>query len=163
MTRGSVYLDTNVIIAIMEAPPSDAAAIQDFWKQQLGRVALSFHTSELSLAELLVAPYRREDRSLVHDYLRLFADRHTLAVHMVSRAILDVAAVIRSGRKMKLPDAIHLATASATSCSHFLTFDEGFSDLSADSHPFFEDIKLSPVHIVRPDSASLAELTRTLS
>lgn len=163
MTETSVYLDTNVIIAIMEASPADDLGIQAFWKQSANQATLTFHTSELSLAELLVVPYRSADQALVSDYLNLFSGRFGLTAHPVSRAILDVAAIIRSRRKMKLPDAIQLATASATNCPYFLTFDGGFADLGSDSHPFFEDITLSPVKIVRPDPSSLSDLMRTLT
>ena len=32
MTAASIYLDTNVIIAVMEAPPSDDTGIQNLWQ-----------------------------------------------------------------------------------------------------------------------------------
>ena len=163
MTKTSVYLDTNVIITIMEAPPSDEAGLQDFWKAPSTKTRISFHASELALAELLVVPYRNGDRSLVEDYLRLFSDRQALAVHAATRAILDVAAVIRSRRKMKLPDAIHLATACVTNCSHLITFDAGIANLDAELHPFLDDIQLAPVKIVRPSPAVLSELSKALS
>ena len=163
MADASVYLDTNAIIAIMESPPSDGAGIQDFWKQQSDRKPTRFHTSELSLAELLVIPYRSADTALVEFYLQLFSDQDILAVHGVNRPILDVAAVIRSRRRMKLPDAIHLATASVAKCSYFVTFDTGIADLGADHHPFLEDVALSPVQVVHADEASLLELSKALS
>lgn len=163
MTETSVYLDTNVIVAVMEASPSEDSGIQNFWQQSLDQAGITFHTSELSLAELLVMPYRRDDHALVRDYLSLFSGRRGLTAHPASRTILDIAAVICSRRKTKLPDAIHLATASATNCPYFLTFDGGFSDLDSNNHPFFENIRLSPVKIARPDPSSLFDLIRTLS
>ena len=162
MTGTAIYLDTNALIAIVEAPASDESGIQRLWEKGLSEENLKFHTSELSLAELLVIPYRDRNRSLAEDYISLFQDKDAITVHPVTSIVLDIAAVIRSGRKMKLPDAIHLATASYCRCSHLLTFDSGFSDLDAQSHPHRHDITLSPVQIIRPDPASLSELSKAL-
>lgn len=162
MTGVAAYLDTNIIITIMEGPVSDDTGIQRFWREAGEYPGVSFHTSELSFAELLVSPYRDRNRPLVDDYVRLFEKKDVITIHPVTRAILDVATVIRSGRKMKLPDAIHLATASSVNCSHLLTFDRGFADLEETIHPLYEEVRLSPVKVVRPDPASLSKFAQAL-
>jgi predicted nucleic acid-binding protein len=158
----AVYLDTNAIIAIIEGPSADDTGIQRFWTRGLGGDNLQFHTSELSFAELLVIPYRDGNRSLADGYVG-FLQEDVITVHPVSRAVLDVAAVIRSERRMKLPDAIHLATATSARCTHFLTFDRGISDFHGRRHPLYPSVQLSPVKIVRPDPISLSELTKAPS
>lgn len=163
MTATAVYLDTNIIIAIIEGPSSDDTGIQEFWMSGIHGNGLRFHTSELSFAELLVIPYRDGNVSLTANYVALFQDDEAIKIHPVSRTVLDVAAVIRSERKMKLPDAIHLATASSAHCSHFLTFDRGIADFGARQHPIYSGMPLSPVEIVRPDPTSLSDLMQALS
>ncbi|MGB7087656.1 MAG: PIN domain-containing protein [Phormidesmis sp.] len=44
----------------------------------------------------------------------------------ISRSILIRAAAIRASTKLKLPDAIHAATAITTGCTTFLTNDKQF-------------------------------------
>jgi predicted nucleic acid-binding protein len=163
MTARAVYLDTNVIIAIIEGPSADETGIQEFWMREISNNGIRFHTSEMSFAELLVIPYRTGNGSLAADYVGLFEDDAAIKIHPVNRTVLDVAAVIRSERKMKLPDAIHLATASSSHCSHFLTFDRGIADLDGRQHPVYAGMSLSPVKIVQPDPVSLSDLTQALS
>ncbi|EDX85419.1 hypothetical protein S7335_3120 [Synechococcus sp. PCC 7335] len=44
----------------------------------------------------------------------------------IGRSILLEAARVRASTKLKLPDAIHAATALSTSCTTFLTNDKQF-------------------------------------
>ncbi len=56
---------------------------------------------------------------------------------------------------LKLPDAIHLATALGTGCSHILTDDRGIgrASLPADAQ----------IEILRPDATTLDALIQELS
>ena len=61
--------------------------------------------------------------------IRSFND-DSLTVVPVVRDILILAAGIRATTKLKLPDAIHAASAIATQCTTFLTNDKQFQTLS---------------------------------
>jgi predicted nucleic acid-binding protein len=159
----SIYLDTNAIIALVEGPETTGLALQDFIRKTNGsRVA--FNISSLCFAELLVIPYRNKNKGLAEEYLTLTTKISGLSIHAISGVILDAAAVLRAEiSRLKLPDAIHLATASTAKCQYFLTFDKDFADLPRLSHSLRDDSVLAPVKVIRPDPASLSELFKALA
>ena len=131
-----MYLDSNIFIRAFESSPNDDIA-QDIIGM-LGLLRLGhpprFVTSQITLAEVLVKPIRTGD-SLTHDqYVRTLA-RSTpwLQVRTVSQSILMSAANLRAKSKLKLPDAIHAASAIANGCSHILTSDTDFLNLHVKS------------------------------
>lgn len=120
-----LYWDANVFIRLVEGndPVSD----------QLGRLLayalveghVSIHSSALTLAETLVHPLRKNDRELLDTYRDFFDPNGSLEIAEVDRSILEEAAKIRSQLEaLKLPDAIHIATARKLDCTHFVTGDK---------------------------------------
>ncbi|MEH1926024.1 type II toxin-antitoxin system VapC family toxin [Nostoc sp.] len=59
-------------------------------------------------------------------YKQLISNSQNLTVISVSRQVLIEAAQLRASINIKLPDAIHAATALLTQCSTFLTNDQHF-------------------------------------
>jgi len=116
------YLDTNVVIAIVESTDALSPA-QMVFIEGLDRGRLRSVTSELTLAECLVKPMADRDPDAVTAYLTFLDGRPELPVLPASRAILIEAARLRAETGIKLPDAIHMATAAAASCNVFLTND----------------------------------------
>lgn len=118
-----LYWDANAFIRMVE--DDDAVA------QQLGRMIeqanggrLAIVTSELTLAELLVDPLRQGDNELLDAYRDLFDPDGNVEVAAVDRNVLLATAEIRALHgATKLPDAIHLATAELSACSHFVSAD----------------------------------------
>jgi len=125
----SYYLDTNVLIAIVEA----AGPLTKEQSGFIARIDAGEHiaiASELALSECLVKPIADANEAAIRAYLALFDGGHTLAVMAVSRDILVEAARLRAVSRMKLADAIHFATALAASCSVFMTDDSGIRPTS---------------------------------
>src|SRR5690242_17056409 len=119
---GTVYLDANIFIYAVEGyAPEEAFLREHFVALEEGRFIAV--TSELSLAEVLVKPFElgREDVAAAYTELLTASDR--LAVLPVDRAILVEAARQRAALSMRMPDAIHVATALAAGCELFLTND----------------------------------------
>ena len=122
-----IYLDTNVFISAVEARDNDESRAA-IWRllslsEQHGSLLT---TSVLSLAELLVRPLELNQDALVSTYIDLLepGDRRGLSVVPIGKEVLILAAHIRKDDKsIKLPDAIHRATAELESCSAFLTSD----------------------------------------
>lgn len=124
MTFTRLYIDSNVFIAMLEH--SDERAKKLLRLFELGRrdSGFSFMTSELTLAELLVRPIREDDEELVELYHRWIGPDSFVAVRSVDREPLLLAARMRaSDPAIKLPDAIHLATALNGDCGRILSFD----------------------------------------
>jgi predicted nucleic acid-binding protein len=119
-----VYLDANVFIAAMETP--GAHSDHAWWIIQAvedGKIAAV--TSEITIAEVLVKPMQMGDGGFIAAYQEMIATGPNLEVVPVRRDILVGAAQLRARRSsIRLPDAIHVATALASSCSCLVSDDQ---------------------------------------
>lgn len=81
-------------------------------------------TSDLTFGELLVKPFA-QDQGLANTYFEILSTSSVLELCQVSREIIIDAARLRSLKKgLKLPDAIHIATAEHSSCDAIITNDQ---------------------------------------
>lgn len=158
----SLYLDTNVLISLYESSDDTHDALWSLVNLSVGRDDIQFHTSALSFSELLAKPYRERDHRLARQYLTLAKSEGWLSVWDVSPKVIELAAVIRSTLKMKLPDAIHFSTAVVGQCSHILTADAGFIGHGNLEHPISGKSLSISVSALRPDPASISELAKAL-
>jgi predicted nucleic acid-binding protein len=133
-----VYLDTNFFIYALENFAPTASAVARIG-EMIQRCEILAFTSELTLAEVLVAPVRKGDQRIVDLYGDLIATRDGLSVVPVTRAIWTQAAAERASTAFKLPDAVHIATVRRTACEAFLTNDRGFSKLSGLAVLYLDD------------------------
>jgi predicted nucleic acid-binding protein len=118
-----IYLDANVFIYTLEGFPAFLPLLTALFAR-MDRGELSAVTSELTLAEVLVKPLRSGNDFLRERYEETLKSGGALAVIPVGRAVLSRAALILARHEtLKMPDAIHLATALAAGCSRFLTND----------------------------------------
>ncbi|HPD15679.1 MAG TPA: type II toxin-antitoxin system VapC family toxin [Planctomycetota bacterium] len=116
------YLDANVFIYALNAFPAFEAALRAlFTAIEAGDVRCV--TSQLTLAELLVKPFRERDQGAVASCRRAVADRAGLSISPVTLDVLVEAAKQRAAHGLRLPDAIHVATARLTGCTVILTND----------------------------------------
>lgn len=134
----SVSFDSNVFIYAVERVEPYATALQPLFAS-LARGETRATTSELTLAETLVKPFRLQDAELRTAYDdALHANGVTLVP--VSRAVLVHTARLRATVRLKLPDAIHAATARLAGCDVLLTNDTGIAAV-----PGVEVVRLSEV------------------
>jgi predicted nucleic acid-binding protein len=121
-----VVLDASVIIAFLD--PDDAlhpAAVEALTEHQHDELVIPVS----AYAETLVAPYRRGAEAVgeVEAFLADFAVR----LEALTRAIARAAAKLRSEtRRLRLPDALVLATAAELDAAVLLTGDESWSRIS---------------------------------
>jgi predicted nucleic acid-binding protein len=157
-----LYLDTNILITVNEGE-GPAQRLLEILLAEGFKHGVYFATSALTFSELLVRPYREDRLELAKIYHSLF-EAYWLHVLPVTSEILDTAAVIRAySSRIKLPDAIHLASASQVSCDRFLSADLGLADLSAFNHPLKTSAGTRPLSILRPDEPTLTSLIESLS
>ena len=119
-----VYLDANVLIGIVQALP-DLSDRQLALLGDLDEGRLRAMTSELSLSEVLVGPLQQGDATTFDAFIALLSGDGAIAVMPVSRDVLIAAARHRATSRMKLPDAIHVATADVAGCAGFVSADRG--------------------------------------
>lgn len=133
-----VYLDANVFVAAFEnvGAHSDHA----WWilrAVEAGEIVGT--TSEITLAEILVKPLETGAKDLAAGYESMIVPSGAFDVRPVNRDVLIKAAGVRAHRRsVRLPDAIHIATATASSCAFFVSDDRRL--------PLPDDMALLPLN-----------------
>jgi len=122
-TAPRVYLDANVFITAFEH--GGAGSDHAWWIfRAIEAGEISAGTSELTLAEILVKPLERGQSDLVGAYENMISSGSHFEVVPVRRDILVDAAGFRARRSsIRLPDAVHVATAKALACGFFISND----------------------------------------
>ncbi len=122
----NVYLDANIFIYTLEGMEPWANLLSDVFAG-LTTGELSAVTCSLSLSECLVMPFKQNKNDLVAVYREALLPGHYLTIAPIDDRVLISAANIRAQTGLKLPDAIHAATALMQQCTAQLTNDTGFS------------------------------------
>jgi len=117
-----LYLDANVFIYVVEGSPEHDAFLGGLL-DLLGTGDTTAVTSELTLAEVLAKPFEENRTDLADIYEEMVAPSAWLDMVPVNRAVLLRAARLRAELKLRLPDAIHVASAVAAGCELFLSND----------------------------------------
>lgn len=122
--HGAVYLDTSAIIYSVERHEPYLTLLAPVWKQaEVGQfVAVC---SELVLAETLVRPILEGNEDLVAAFQGVF-DAPEVQLIPVTRHLWEDAAWVRAETGLKIPDALHTATALRAGCALFITNDTDF-------------------------------------
>lgn len=131
LTGRDIYLDTNIFIYAFEAYPQYIKTVKALFNA-IDREDYRAFTSELTLAELLVKPLTDNNQGLVDIYLNHLQSSSHLTILPVSKNILIAAATLRAkyGSSVKLPDAIHFASALTQRCTTFISNDKRMKSLS---------------------------------
>ena len=117
-----VGLDTAPLIYLIEENPAYLKTVRPFFKAvDQGK----FHvvTSVITLLEVLVHPFRRNDAELAQQYRDILLNAEGLTTVLLSQEIAEKAARLRAQHSIRTPDAIQMATAMREGASFFLTND----------------------------------------
>lgn len=137
-TGSRIYLDANVWIYALEGYAAFAAPLAALFAR-IDAGELIAVTSELTLAEVLVKPFSDLNAALQERYLETVQDRHSLRIVPVTRDILIAAARLRAQHPtLKMPDALHAATALENGVDAFISNDARFATV-----PGLELMKIS--------------------
>lgn len=119
----TVMVDTAPFIYLLESHPRfsdqfvglfEAAAVGD----------LTIALSTITLAEVLTGPFKAGQTALAKRFEKALLQ---YTVHPVTVPIASLAAQLRAQYRLKLPDAIQLATALDIGAAAFVTHDRDFS------------------------------------
>lgn len=118
-----IYLDTNIFIYILEDFQQYDSLINAFIKG-LENKYFSCFTSELTLAEILVPVFKKENSKVIIEYKKILNDPEFITLIPTTQDIYIHSASNRASFNLKLPDAIHVGTAQSIDCDIFLTNDK---------------------------------------
>jgi len=118
-----VFVDTAPFIYLFEAHPVFAARFAGlFAAADAGLVQVALST--ITLAEVLVGPQRAGQAGLAKRYEAALG---RFEVAPVTVPIAALAAQLRAQHRLRLPDALQLATALEIGASAFVTHDRDFA------------------------------------
>ena len=108
-----VALDTAPLIYFIEQNEMYLELVRAFF-QAMSQGEFQVVTSTLTLTEVLVHPLRSGNVELANQYHDIVLDQENLNTVPVSVEIAEVAAQLRARQNLRTPDAIQIATASAS-------------------------------------------------
>lgn len=119
---GSVYADTQTLIYAIESNPTYSAMADPFLKAvEAGQVELV--TSELTVMEVFLRPYRLGDQPLIARYEGFFVLPNVRLLPVTHDVLRSAARSRATLPKLRTPDAIHAAAALLAGVSLFVTND----------------------------------------
>lgn len=118
-----LFLDTAPVIYYTERVSSYLPLARPFFRR-INAGVITAVTSPITLAECLVHPYRRGEKTLGEQFTTLITTEiHTRFVP-TNAEIADRAARLRVQYNLRLSDALQIATAVYANCDAFLTNDK---------------------------------------
>jgi predicted nucleic acid-binding protein len=122
-----VFVDTAPFIYLLESHPQLADQFAGLF-EAAAKGALSIALSTVTLAEVLTGPHKAGQTALAKRFEKALCQYEVVPV---SVPIAALAAQLRVQYRLKLPDALQLATALETGAAAFVTHDRDFSRVSA--------------------------------
>lgn len=122
--HSTIGLDTNVLIYFVQAHPRYGPWCRALF-ERISRDQTAAATSVVSLLEVLVEPYRREDLALAQAFYALLSGYPGLKWLPLTLDVSDAAAQLRARYRLSTPDAIQVATAIEAGATGFLGNDKG--------------------------------------
>jgi len=116
-----VYLDTNIVVYLVEEPDAFGARAMAFVRELL-ETGHGLAASHLVRMECRIAPLATGSNRLLAAYDVFFSSPRLQMLDLPAE-VFDTAARYRAAHRLSSLDALHLATAVAGGCEAFLTND----------------------------------------
>jgi predicted nucleic acid-binding protein len=121
----AVVVDAAPIIYFLEDHPTLGARFAALF-ERVAQGEISIVTSAITLAEVLAGPLAAGNEILAEQYRVALTEGAGWSVHPVTASLAVVAARFRVRHRLKLPDAIQLATAVDVGAYALVTHDRDF-------------------------------------
>lgn len=118
-----VYFDSNVFVYLIEGYRELEEKLRDIRDSILNAEA-EIVTSELTLCEVLVVPFRENNARLIAGYRQFIEQSGAFEIQPTTLETYVRASLCCAQLGFKTPDAIHMATAIETECEMFVTNDK---------------------------------------
>jgi predicted nucleic acid-binding protein len=125
-----VGLDTAAWIYEVEANPRFGPVIRPFFRDRLALGKNRAGSSLIALGELLVQPLAVGRADLVAEYRTYFRQSGKFSVWEVTREVVEKAAELRAKYRLKMIDALHVASAIVNRADSFVCNDHGLRRVS---------------------------------
>lgn len=138
-----IFVDSNIFIYHFEDPGARGLRATEILRR-IGERGDALIASALTLGEVLVKPIEQGNSLLEAKY------RALLRGPLMSLAPFDanageIFARVRQDRKIKTPDAMHLATAASSGCDLFITNDDRLSRAFVPGIKFIVSMERAPL------------------
>jgi predicted nucleic acid-binding protein len=118
-----VLLDSAPIIYFLESHPKFAIRYASLFQAHVVR-RLRFAVTTITIAEVLTGPLQLGEAAVARRYRRVF---DTWTVVGLTADIAEAAASLRASLRLKLPDAIQVASALSINADAMITHDRDLS------------------------------------
>jgi predicted nucleic acid-binding protein len=125
-----VYIDANILIFSIEKNPEWEPSVRPLMTA-MDAATVKVVSSELTYAEVMVKPLAERWQVAIDRYEDVFGPGSPLDVIPVDRQVLHLAATLRARHRLKLADAIHLASAIHAKCEVLVTHDGPLGEAAA--------------------------------
>jgi predicted nucleic acid-binding protein len=122
-----IVVDSAPIIYALEGHRTLARRFRPLFERQANG-ELSFAITTITIAEVLTGPLRAGNEVLAERYRAVLESWYVVEL---SAAIAVSAARLRASAKLKLPDAVQVASAIAINAEALVTHDRDFSRVTA--------------------------------
>jgi predicted nucleic acid-binding protein len=117
-----VCIDSSPIIYFIEKHPKYHGVLHPLFAE-INAGSIDAITSTLSLLEVLVLPFKTDNKFLTEKYYEILLHSKGFSVHEVTHEISELAARLRAKYDIRTPDAILIATGIHYDVGAFLTND----------------------------------------
>jgi predicted nucleic acid-binding protein len=118
-----VLVDTAPIVYVLEGRNSLAQRFLPLFERHAAG-EIEFAVTTITVAEVLTGPLSKREEALARRYRAVLESWHVVALTV---DIAESAARVRAGTKLKLPDAIQVASALAINAAALVTHDRDFA------------------------------------
>jgi len=125
--NATVLLDTNPIIYVLDGHPLSSRFEPIFADVEAGRI--SALVTPVTLAEVVSGPLRAGKEALAQRYRSVLTDAPGWSLRTLDADIAVLAARLRLRHRLRLPDAIQLATAVHEGCHALISHDRDFGKI----------------------------------
>jgi len=125
---GTVLIDTNPIIYVLEGNPLGQAFRSIFEAVDAGRIRAL--VTPITVAEVVSGPLKAKREALAERYRRALTQNPGWTLREIDADIAVLAARLRLRHALTVPDAFQLATALEAGCAALVTHDRDFRSVS---------------------------------
>ncbi len=134
-----IGVDTSPFIYFLEKKETYLVFLKDFFRL-CSEGAFEIVTSSITLAEILVNPYKNKNEDIAESYLEILENSKGLRIINIDIPISKQAAKLRSNYSIRTPDALQISAAINSNADYFLTNDKDLKKIKEIEVLFLEEL-----------------------